>query len=264
MKPKFRYTSESEIPAALKEFYVKQADGSYTIDIDGAAEGAKLAEFRDNNRVLLKENADLKKAWEGLNADEVRALMAKKDDIENAKIKDKGEFEKQMAERLTQVKAAHEAEKEKLTKTLGEKQSTIARLKIDAKLIEQGAQLGIRDTAHQDLLLRGQRVFSLDENDNIVASKDGKPWYDAGGELLTIEKWIGDILKKDADHLFAPNQGGGGGGGKQPHTGGYTGKNPFDPKAPNITEQGRLMKADRPLATRLAQEAGVQVPGLTS
>lgn len=40
--------------------------------------------------------------------------------------------------------------------------------------------------------------------------------------------------------------------------------NPFSPATKNLTEQGRLLKTDKPAAIRLANEAGVKVPGLNA
>ena len=52
--------------------------------------------------------------------------------------------------------------------------------------------------------------------------------------------------------LADQNTGGGAPGGGRP---GATGKNPFDPKAPNITEQMALMKKDPKLAQQLKAQA---------
>lgn len=265
MKPKYRYTSESEIPEALKQFYVKQADNTWIIDIDGAADAAKLREFRDNNITLTKENTDLKKAWEGLDPGEVRQLVEKKADFEASKIKDKSEFEKQMQERVNAMKTAHEAETKKLNDELAARRNRIAALTIDSALVERGLSAGLRETAQQDLILRGRNVFQLDDHDNVVAMKDGKPWYDDKGDPMTIDNWITNTLHKEAEHLFHPNQGGGSKGGKSNNGNqGFQGKNPFAADSLNITEQGKLMKSDRPLAQRLATEAGVRIPGLNS
>lgn len=266
MKPKYRYTLESDIPAALLPFYVKQADNTFIIDIEGAADAAKLREFRDNNISIAKERDDLKKAWEGLDPADVRTLIDKRADIEAGKIKDKTEFEKTLNERVTTMKNAHEAEMKKLQDDIAARRAKISTLTIDNALIERGTQAGLLETAHQDLILRGRNVFTLDEYDNVVAMKDGKPWYDDKGDPVTIENWITTTLHKDAVHLFHPNQGSGSKGGKQGDgsQGRFNGKNPFAADSLNVTEQGKLMKADRPTAIRLATEAGVRIPGLNA
>jgi hypothetical protein len=262
MKPKFRYANQSEIPEALKSFYIEK-DGGWVIDIEGAADAAKLNEFRDNNIALAKERDTLKATWDGLNPDDVKALIAKKAEIEAQKSKDKGEIEQLITDRTAAMKDLHQKELDKIKADYDKTRTELKTLKIDSAILEVGTTLGLRETAHQDLIFRARTVFELDENGNVVAMKDGKVIYNGNAEPITIKDWV-NTTAKDAPHLFKESSGGGAPGGKGGQGGGgFSGKNPFKAESMNLTEQGKLINTDRPLAARLAQEAGVSIPGLT-
>lgn len=258
MKPKYRYATKEEIPAALSGHYVEK-DGAWVLDFEGVADADKLREFRDNNIALAKERDDIKKQWEGFSLDEVKALIAKKAEIEAQKSKDKGEIDKLIAERTDAMKAAHDKALAEAQKAAQDATAELAKLKIDAALIEAGVALGLRDTAHQDLINRGRAIFSL-ENGQIVATKDGKPVYGPNAEPLTITEWVNQTAK-EAAHLFAPNSGGGAPGGKNTQIPGFSGKNPWKQESFNLTQQAQLMRSDPGLASRLAAEAGIKLPG---
>ena len=69
MALKFKFNSKSEIPAELAAHYVER-DGAWFLDADGAADKAKLDEFRSTNVTLLKQLDDQKKRFEGIDPDE--------------------------------------------------------------------------------------------------------------------------------------------------------------------------------------------------
>src|ERR1039457_7633305 len=73
MALKFKCKSKDEIPAGLEAHYVER-DGAWVLDAEGAADKAKVEEFRATNVTLLKERDDLKKRFEGIDPDEVRRL----------------------------------------------------------------------------------------------------------------------------------------------------------------------------------------------
>jgi hypothetical protein len=62
-------------------FYAER-EGAWVLDVDGAIEKSKLDEFRNTNVALLKERDDLKKRFEGINPEQVRALADEKRKLE--------------------------------------------------------------------------------------------------------------------------------------------------------------------------------------
>src|ERR1035441_9306332 len=68
MALKFKCKSKDEIPAGLEVHYVER-DGAWVLDAEGAADKAKVEEFRATNVALMKERDELKKRFEGIDPD---------------------------------------------------------------------------------------------------------------------------------------------------------------------------------------------------
>ncbi len=68
MALKFKFKSKDEIPAEQQALYVER-DGAWMLDVDGAADKAKLDEFRANNIALSNQLAEQKKRFEGIDPD---------------------------------------------------------------------------------------------------------------------------------------------------------------------------------------------------
>ena len=83
MALKFKCKSKDEIPAGLEAHYVER-DGAWVLDAEGAADKAKVEEFRATNVTLMKERDELKKRFEGIDPDEVRRLSEEKQRLEEA------------------------------------------------------------------------------------------------------------------------------------------------------------------------------------
>ena len=62
MALKFKHQSKDEIPEAQRALYVER-DGAFLLDVEGAADKAKLDEFRANNIALSNELTDLKQRF---------------------------------------------------------------------------------------------------------------------------------------------------------------------------------------------------------
>jgi len=260
MKLKFQYASQTDIPEAFRSLYIEK-EGKWIMDVEGATSVDRVTEFRDKNILLQKEVNDLKTTWDGFNADEVKALIAKKAEIEAQKSKDKGEIETLIQERTAQFKLAADKEKAALTAELEKAKGTLNRVVIEKSLIEHATKLGLREGAAEDLIARGARVFKLEDDKPVAYSPDGKPMYDAAAAPLTIEGWL-QGLTKAAPFLFTPSSGGGApGGAGAGGGGGTTSINPFKAGATfNMTAAGALLKSDPATARRLAAEAGFQLP----
>ena len=264
MKLKFIYATQADIPEAFRSLYVEK-DGKWTLDVEGATSVERVTEFRDKNILLQKEVTDLKATWDGFDAAEVKALIAKKADIEAQKAKDKGELDKLIDERTAQMKAAAEKEKATLTESLAKANASLNRVVIEKSLIEHATKLGLRDGAAEDLVARGSRVFKLEDDKPVAYGPDGKALYDAAAAPLTIEGWL-QGLTKAAPFLFNGSAGGGSQGGAGGGGGGGQGGagNPFKAGATfNMTAAGQLLKSDPATARRLAAEAGFQLPAAT-
>src|SRR6476619_5798758 len=124
MALKFKFNSKAEVPADLAAHYVER-DGAWILDAEGAADKAKLDEFRSTNVTLLKQLDDQKKRFEGIDPDEFRKLADEKRQLEESQQLKAGELEKVVENRLKTAKTEWEkqfsavtAERDSLTSRL--------------------------------------------------------------------------------------------------------------------------------------------------
>src|SRR3974377_1712578 len=104
MALKYKFKSKDEIPADQQALYVER-DGAWLLDVDGAADKAKLDEFRANNITLANQLAETKKRFEGIDPDQVRKLAEEKQRLEEAQQLKGGEVDKVVEGRLKTAKA---------------------------------------------------------------------------------------------------------------------------------------------------------------
>lgn len=262
MNPKFWYSAESEVPAEYKALYHAK-DGRWELKVEGAVAAERLVEFRNNNVELTKQLGDLKAVWGDLKPDEVKALVAKKDEIESARIKDKGEFDKQLEQRIAAMKTEHDKAIAERDAKITAKDAALNKAVIQTRVLEKASKLGLVEGAAEDLIRRANETWALDDKGEPIAMKDGKPIYGADAAPLAMDAWL-DGLTKQAAFLFKPSAGGGAPGGAGGGGGGPgAGKNPFAAgKDFDMTAASLLMKNDPAKARMLADQAGYKLdPG---
>src|SRR4051794_19471506 len=89
MALKFKFKSKDEVPAEMQNLYVER-EGSWVLDVDGAVDKAKLDEFRKNNLTLIKERDELKQRFEGIDPEQVRAILAERQHAEEENLLNNG------------------------------------------------------------------------------------------------------------------------------------------------------------------------------
>lgn len=262
MKPKYSYPSAAEIPAdnPFKAHYAEK-DGKWVLDIEGAVATERLAEFRDKNILLTKENADMKANWDGFDKAEIEALIAKKSEIEGAKIKNEGEFNAKLKERTDAMKADADKKIADLTKQVSDKEARLAEIIIDKAIVEEGVKLGLRPEAADFLTTIARKTYRMENGVPVAYGPDGKQIFGTDAAPLKMTDFVADIAKKNA-FAFQPSSGAGSQGGGGSNGNGNAGDlgNPFKAGPGfNRTKQGELFAKDEPLARRLAAEAGVPI-----
>lgn len=262
MKPKFSYPTQAEIPAdnPYKDRYIEK-DGKWILDIEGAVATERLAEFRDKNIVITKELETLKKTWEGFDKTEVEGLIAKKAEIDGAKIKSESEFNTKLKERTDAMKAEYDKKIAELEKAKNDNEAKLAEIIIDKALIEEGNKLGLRPEAAEFLATLGRKTFRMENGQPVAYGPDGKQLFDTEANPMKISAFVADVAKKNA-FAFKESTGGGAPGGAGGGGSGGAGDlgNPFKAGPGfNRTKQGELFAKDPNLARRLAAEAGVPI-----
>ena len=259
MALKFKFKSKDEIPAEQQALYVER-DGAWTLDVDGAADKAKLDEFRANNIALSNQLAEQKKRFEGIDPEEVRKLAEEKQRLEETQQLKLGEVEKVLENRLKTARADWDKQFGAVTAERDALNTRLASIQIDQGVITVATKKGLRPSAIPDITARARSVFRLVNGAPTAFEPDGKT-VRVGKDGITpmnLEEWV-DAQVSDAPHLFESNAGGGaagdasGGGGATRAT--RSVKNPFRKETWNLTEQMKLMKSDPQLAARLKAAA---------
>ncbi len=264
MALKYKFKTKDEIPAEHLPLYAER-EGAWILDVDGAVEKTKLDEFRTTNVSLLKERDDLKKRYEGIDPDAVKALVDEKRQLEEAQQIKAGEVEKVVENRIKGVKADLEKQ---ITTLAGERDSLTARLtsiQIDQGVLTVATKRGLRPTAIPDITARARSIFRLVNGVPTAFEPDGKAlrYGKDGLTPMTLEEWV-DAQVSEAPHLFESNAGGGGGSATSQYGNGsgggssaasHRGRNPFKREHWNLTEQMKLQKTDPQLAARLKAAA---------
>ena len=173
MALKFKFKSKDEIHAEHAGLYVER-DGAFVLDAEGAVEKAKLDEFRTNNLTLQKQLAELTQRFEGIEPDQVKALMAEKQKLEEAKHLKEGEVDKLLESRTRSLKSDLEKQ---ITGLATERDALTLRL-VEIE-INQGVTLaatkrGLRPSAIPDAVARARMVFQLVNGVPAAFEADGK------------------------------------------------------------------------------------------
>ena len=260
MPLKFKFKTKDEIPAENQALYAER-EGGWVLDVDGAVEKTKLDEFRNTNVALLKERDDLKKRYEGIDPDAVKALADEKRQIEEAQQLKAGEVEKVVENRIKGVKADLEKQIATLTTERDAMTGRLTSIQIDQGVLTVATKRGLRPTAIPDITARARNIFRLVNGVPTAFEPDGRTlsYGKDGLTPMTLEEWV-DAQVSEAPHLFESNAGGGaasnasGGGASGARANGSL-RNPFRRDSWNLTEQMKLQKSDPQLAARLKAAA---------
>jgi hypothetical protein len=256
MPLKYKFKSKDEIPAEVLAHYVER-DGAWMLDIDGVVDKSKLDEFRANNVGLMKQLEEQRKRFEGIDPEQVKALMEEKRKLEEAQAMKDGQVDKLLDSRVRSFKA--ELEKQ-ISALASERDSLGARLmeiQINQGVIEAANKRGLRRTAIPDITARARNVFKLVNGVPTALDADGKTvrYGKDGVTPMTLEEWA-DAQVQEAPHLFESNAGGGAPGSG---SGGVVfSDNPWKQESFNLTKQGQIMKKDPALARALMTAAGTK------
>jgi hypothetical protein len=244
----------AEVPEALRGAYKPRTDGAgFIIDVEGGVVAKSTHdEFRQTNITLQKKLKDLGDLTpESLTELRTEADQLKADLAAARKGKD--------SEAEARIKALQDGLQKKIDEATGQANGFKARLEsvlIDGQVAKVAAEIGAFPTAIDDIAARVRPRFKVGE-DNLPYAVDqqGNKIFGEDGKPLGIEGAVRQLTKQ-APHLFQPSSGGGAthtsaGGGRSTTT------NPFKKESWNVTEQSKLLKADKAEASRLAQEAGV-------
>jgi hypothetical protein len=257
MALKYKFKTKEEVPAEHLALYAER-DGAWVLDVDGAAEKSKLDEFRATNVSLLKERDELKKRFDGIDPDQVRALADEKRKLEEAAQIKAGEAEKVIESRVKGLKGDFDKQISAVTAERDALNARLTAIQIDQGVITSATKRGLRATAIPDITSRARGVFKLVNGVPTAFEADGQTVRHGKDGPMTLEEWV-DSRVSEAPHLFESNAGSGAasnasGGGASARVNGST-RNPFRRDSWNLTEQMKVQKSDPKLAERLRAAA---------
>lgn len=255
MALKFKLKSKDEIPAGLEAHYVER-EGAWVLDAEGAADKARLDEFRANNIALSNQLAEHRQRFEGIDPDEVRKLAEDKQRLEETQQLKAGEVDKVVEGRLKTAKTEWDKQFGAVTAERDALNARLTAIQIDQGVITVATKKGLRPTAIPDITARARVVFKLVGGVPRAYEADGQTVRVGrdGITPMTLDEWV-DQQVADAPHLFESNAGGGAAGNGSGGVGNRSVRNPFRKESWNLTEQMKLMKSDPQLAARLKAAA---------
>jgi hypothetical protein len=258
MALRFKYTAKDEIPAEHSSLYVER-DGAFMLDAEGVVEKARFDESRASNAALTRERDELRKRFEGIDPDAVKALEAEKQRLEEEQRLKDGKFDEVLGARLKTARSEWDRQHAAVVGERDALHRTLSAIQIDQAAIAEATKRGLRVSAIPDITARARAGIRLVEGAPKIFEADGQtPRAGRDGVTpMTLAEWVGALVS-DAPHLFEANAGGpsgaGGPGGRQPSNG-ATGRNPFKRESWNLTEQMRIQKTDPQTAARLKASA---------
>jgi hypothetical protein len=162
---------------------------------------------------IAREQRKFDKKVGGINLDEARELLAKREEAEIEQQKQRGEFDAILKQTVEKKDAEINSYKSRLQETL-----------IDGALSASASRNNAVDTAQVTALLKGNTRLNEDGAVEIVDS-NGTPRYNDKGDLLSDDERVTEFLTANPHFVSAS----GGGAGSMGNAGGYNCRHRFRP-----------------------------------
>lgn len=196
------------VPEAFRSEYVQSDDGKFRLNVPGVVPKERLDEFRNNNVTLRRDLEGLQTKYKDIDLDKYQTWAEREQSQKDRRLIDAGKVDELVAERVTGMKTEFEGKIKGLTDEGAGLKTRLQTLLIDGALKDTAIAAGVVPSAIEDVVLRGQRVFRLDEKGEAAAFQGDKPIYGKTSEPLSMKEWLAG-LADNAPHLFKPSQGGG-------------------------------------------------------
>ena len=200
------------------------SDDKTTVNLDDPAIQAAINDAVGKKEASLKADldalkgerdklAETAKAFDGLDAKEIRDLLNEREQGRHNDLLKAGEYEKLIEEKTGKVAEGFKKQIDEVNKRLeaaaAERDSY--RSQIAAAEIKSAAlEAGVAKTALDDVVLRSNGLFTVDERGKLVASEGN---VNDKGNPVALSEYIAG-LRESAPHLFAQASGTGAQGNK--------------------------------------------------
>ena len=178
--------------------------------IDAAVSGLKTK----NSELLgkLKDAQTSLKAFEGIDADKVKSMMARLENDDEAKLLAEGKMDEVISRRTAKRDADWQSKLDQATKDLEAEKSKSAKFlgRVLDDQVREAVTGKVHDKAIEDALFRARQIFSLNDDGVAVQLQGGDPIMGKDGKtLFSPREWI-ESMRESAPHWF-PATGSGGG-----------------------------------------------------
>jgi len=255
------YDDINEVPEQHRDLYTERDGKFHLTGIEGIKSQADIDRLQG---ALTKERNDHKATRDKLalfgelDPDEVHGKLDRLPELEAAAAGklDETKIDELVEARIRTKLAPVERELEKTRKERDDAtverdnlRGDIRSRDIRSKLTDAALKTKVVDTALEDILLLGERVFELGE-DGSVTVKDGQ----GATPGITPADWLQEMQER-RPHWWPPSEGGGSRGG----SGAPGGENPWRKDQWNTTRQGQMYRENPERAAQLAKQAGSSV-----
>jgi type VI protein secretion system component VasK len=200
---------------------------TYTEDEYNSVKG-KLDEFRGNNVKLMKDMETLNTKFDGIDVDSYNDMLKNQQAQKDKKLIDAGKIEELFAEREKGLKTAQDKELQAKEAEIQTLNTQLATLVIDNAVRDSAAKAGVVDTGIDDVLLRSQSVFTLNDGKAVPHDTNGNVIYGEGtSEPMSVAEWVKGQMAI-APHLFKASSGSGSEHGKNFVGGGTSDMSPLE------------------------------------
>lgn len=260
------YSSQDAIPEAFRPLYEEQ-NGAFVLtkvnglksqkDIDALS--AALAKERNDHKAAR----DAAKIWGDLKPDEVRAQLARVQELEQAaggKLDEAGInkiVESRLAQKVGPVEqrlTAAMTERDEFRTRFEQAQAEIHRRDMSEVVRSIATEMKVQVTAIPDIELVAGMMLERVENDGQISyiTKAGLPGITPGLDVKSFMK----EMQKTRPHWWPASQGGGAQGGGP----GGGGANPWSAGSWNLSEQAKIVREQgMDAAQKMASAAGSRV-----
>jgi len=266
MELELMYDSMGAIPAGFEKLYTEKDGKAVLTGISGMKTQADIDRVQEGLRKEREDHAKTKadlKPFKGMNPEEVQATLDRVAELEAAaggKLDDEA-INKIVESRLKTQTAPLTRQIEELTtknaeleENVGNLSGTLTKSERNAAVRKAAAEMKVHSTAIPDVELVAESYLEKDEHSSRWVVKDGVEGVTPGADINQFMK----EMQKVRPHWW-PESVGGGAGGMGP--GGVSSTNPFKADSWNVTEQGALIRSDRPAAEAAAKAAGTTIGG---
>jgi hypothetical protein len=264
MPIEYAYDNAESVPEGYADLY-SEKDGKFVLT---GVNGIKTPD--DTNKLMLslknerKAHATTKANLERFAEFDPEELTTHMAELEQLRLTggkiDDSQIEELVGQRLTLKTKPLEKQIGTLTDQLGEAQKRVAAYEladtnrnIGDQLTKAATGAKVHTSALQDIAVIGLNIFELDELGNAV-TREGIPNVTAG---ISPEVWLTEA-RDSRPHWWPESQNAGARGSGN---GGSFANNPFTRENWNLTEQGKLLTANRARAEQMAKAAGTTIGG---